>query len=111
MLEAAGLIQPNATGQQLTTQQSTETYYQDIALYIFIAVFGLFIAFHVFDLKRKVIRWIFDIGTIFCALIINLLIVALILQPFQAGITPIWIIFISSALAPFFLAMLQSISS
>jgi hypothetical protein len=108
ILQATGVRTKGAYGTVLAAELATEAYYQDMAMWIFIGVFGLFILLHVFDLKRKVIRWVFDIGTVFCVLIVNLLVAALILQPFQTGATPIWCIFIASALIPFLLALLQS---
>lgn len=86
-------------------------YYQNVAMYIFIGIFGLFVLLHVFMLKRKVVRWVFDVATVLCAVMIGVIVLGLIIQPIGSGISLLWCLFVGSLAFPYVLSGLQSIDS
>lgn len=90
---------------------SNVDYYQNISMYTFICIFGLFILLHVFMLERKVVRWIFDVATLLCVLVVAVIIFGLIVQPISSGMSLLWCLFVGSLLFPYVLTALQSIDS
>jgi hypothetical protein len=84
------------------------SYYQDVSMYIFLTVFAVFLLLHVFMIERKVVRWILDIATILCSVVVVIILCGLIVQPLINGVSVLWCLFIATLAFPYILSACQS---
>jgi hypothetical protein len=83
-------------------------YYQQIALWTFIVIFGSFILLHTFQINRKVIKWIFDLATLYSAIVVCVCTFAICVQMYQNGTDPMMWVCLATGLTQFIISMLQS---